>query len=607
MNVVQEKLCHAQPSMNSVTVPAKSGDVRQKTRPLWRTVPVAVGFVSLIACGTPPPGGLENPKFTVTVRTSANDTSAQLEQKYAGSIRSWHPEAGFAILSVTTKPSSNDAAVKGVDESNGALRASVIPTANRNPTNAASAWIGGWTSWSGGWTSWSGGWTSWSGGSSIPDLPPQNSVPFAQIRLAQAQKISRNFGQGVKVAVIDTGIDLNHPAFAGRLAPLSEWKDYVDGDATPQETGTTKDRGYGHGTGVAGIILQVAPKVTILPLRVLDSNGSGDLDNVVLAIDWAVAHGADVINLSLGSAQSQKSLTTQLAYAASQKVYVVSSAGNDGLLDGITFPAAQTYGDGLGFMFGIGSVNSDDILSSFTNYGAQLWGIAPGESIFSAFPGDRVASFTGTSFASPLYAGALALGLAELPTTADRNNFSKYFLHSSLRGPIYANNLAARGSDKIGNGRLDVESLIRNFPGWTPKVDYGKINFVQNGLFEGGLLSSWGVTGTPGVVDDGGKPALQFKPGERITQIFTGLKPKTSYTLKVTMRAVSEEVGMSMSADNFGGAAACIIWQGVTYGPHHLTFTTGENNTDAQIYIYNWFENKDPMYLRDVSVREAGY
>jgi thermitase len=604
-----KKLCHASLSVHPLIVFKGSEDFRQKLHRLWQTVPLTLGLMTLMACGQPNKIP-EISEFTVTVNTTTNDTIAQLEQKYAGSIRSWHPEAGFAILTVTTKPSGNDAAIKGIDESTGALRASIIPTANRNPTNAASAWIGGWTSWSGGWTSWSGGWTSWSGGSSVPTLPPENSVAFSQIRLAQAQGISRKFGEGIKVAVIDTGIDLAHQAFAGHLAPKNEWKDFVDGDANPQETGTTSDHGYGHGTGVAGIILQVAPKATILPLRVLDQNGSGDLDNVVLAIDWAVAHGVDVINLSLGSVKGQESLTTQLAYAASQKVYIVSSAGNDGLLDGLTYPAAETYGDGLnGFMFGIGSVNSNDILSSFTNYGAGLWGIAPGESIFSAFPGDRVASFTGTSFAAPLYAGALALGLAELPTTADRNNFLKYLLYSSLRGPIYGNNLSARGSDKIGNGRLDIESLIRNFPGWTPKVDYGNINFVQNGLFEGGSLSSWVVTGTgmPNVVDDGGKPALQLKPDQGITQTFTGLKPKTNYTFKVTMRAASEGVGMTMSADNFGGAAACNIAQGVIYAPHYLNFTTGETNTSAQIYIRNWVTEKDPMYLRDVSVREAGY
>ncbi len=450
--------------------------VSQNIRHFWRSVPVVIGLVALIACGGSPtsgppasgPGNATN-KFTVTVSISASDTIAQLEQKYVGSVRSWHPEAGFAILAVSTRPASNDAAIKGVDENPGALRASVATTANREPINATSTWVGGWTSWSGGWTSWSGGWASWSEGSSIPTLPPSNIVTYEQIRLQEAQNISHHFGAGIKVAVIDTGIDLAHPAFVGHLAPANEWKDFVDGDANPQEPGTINDHGYGHGTGVAGVILQVAPKATILPLRVLDQNGSGDLDNVVLAIDWAVTHGARVINLSLGSAQNQASLTAELAYAASQKVYIVSSAGNDGLLDGITFPAAETYAPGLdGFMFGIASVDLKDILSSFTNYGNALWGIAPGESIVSAFPENRVASFTGTSFAAPFYSGALALGLGELPAGADPNNFSKYLSDSVHRFGLRELNLIARGSAAIGNGRIDVEALIRTLPGWTP-------------------------------------------------------------------------------------------------------------------------------------------
>ncbi len=466
-----QKLCH--PSLS--VKPIIAFKTSQHIRHFWRGIPVVIGVVALIACGGSPTGSpIGNPKnannkFTLTVSINASDTTAQLEQKYSGSVRSWHPEAGFAILAVSAPPATSDAAIKGIDENPGALRASVVTTANREPINATSAWVSGWTSWSGGWTSWSGGWTSWSEGMSIPELPPANILTYEQIRLPQAQNISHHFGAGIKVAVIDTGLDLAHPAFVGHLAPSNEWKDFVDGDANPQEPGTINDHGYGHGTGVAGIILQVAPKATILPLRVLDQNGSGDLDNVVLAIDWAVTHGADVINLSLGSAKSQASLTAELAYAASQKVYVVSSAGNDGLLDGITYPAAETHSNGLdGFMFGIASVDLRDILSSFTNYGYALWGIAPGESIRSAFPGNRVASFTGTSFAAPFYSGALALGLGELPAGADPNNFSKYLFDSVRRFGLRELNLLARGSDAIGNGRIDVESLIRGLPGWTP-------------------------------------------------------------------------------------------------------------------------------------------
>ena len=110
--------------------------------------------------------------------------------------------------------------------------------------------------------------------------------------------LAPNLGEGVKVAVIDTGIDLDHPGFAGRLAPAGEWRDYVDGDDFPMDE--PGGAGFGHGTAVAGIIVQVAPNATILPIRVLAPDGRGDVDDVVTAIDHAITVGAQVINLSLG-------------------------------------------------------------------------------------------------------------------------------------------------------------------------------------------------------------------------------------------------------------------------------------------------------------------
>ncbi|MEZ4606323.1 MAG: S8 family serine peptidase [Deinococcales bacterium] len=87
----------------------------------------------------------------------------------------------------------------------------------------------------------------------------------------------------MKVAVIDTGVDLSHPMLSGKLAPSTEWWDYVDNDNSPQDV--SGGEGYGHGTVVSTLILQVAPQATILPLRVLASNGLGDLDDVAAAID----------------------------------------------------------------------------------------------------------------------------------------------------------------------------------------------------------------------------------------------------------------------------------------------------------------------------------
>jgi thermitase len=600
--------------MNKTSPPA-----HHHLRRLWQSVPVALSAVALIACTQSPianisaTGGMDS-KFTMTVQIGLNATAAQLEQKYAGSVLSWHPEAGFAILGVNARPASSDPAIKGIDENAGTLKAPVVATTNRvdltpqgNAAKAGSAWMGGWTSWSGGWTSWSGGWTSWSGGSSIPALPAENTAAFSQIRLPQAQAISRNFGAGVKVAVIDTGIDLTHPAFVGRLAPANEWKDFVDGDATPQEVGTTSNAGYGHGTGVAGIILQVAPKATILPLRVLDQNGSGDLDNVIAAIDWAVANGAQVINLSLGSAQNQTSLNAELEYAASKKVYVVASAGNDGVLDGITFPAATSEWYGLnGFVFGIGSVNSNDILSSFSNYGWGLFGVVPGESIYSTFPGSRTASFTGTSFAAPIFTGALALGLKELPAGGDSTAFRKYITNTLRAGQIYSENLSERGTNAIGLGRLDVEGMIRNLPNWTPKVGYATTNLVNNGTFSNNG-ANWNKWGTTSVVSDGPQMVAKIEPGAGLYQLITGLQPNTSYTFSAWTRASVASESVTLNVGLFGAKNILNAPKGMVYGPHSVTFTTGPNNTSAAVEVSSFDSNLQSVYAYNVSVRQAGY
>lgn len=209
------------------------------------------------------------------------------------------------------------------------------------------------------------------------------------------------------MAVIDTGIDLRHPAFAGRLAPASEWKDYVDGDSYPQEVSGPN---YGHGTGVADIIVQVAPNVTILPLRVLGPDGAGDTTDVVAAIDYAVSRGAQVINLSLGTDTDEKALKELVKYALKADVVVVASAGNNGQ-ESVMFPAS--YKDAT---IGVGSVNRYDELSSFSAYGKDLSLTAPGESIYTASPDQSVAYWSGTSFAAPIVSGAAALALGERAT-----------------------------------------------------------------------------------------------------------------------------------------------------------------------------------------------
>ncbi len=549
--------------------------------------------------------------YSLTITTQPTDTPASLESRYNGQVISYHPEAGFAIVR-TNKAPTNDAAVKAIEPNANVFTAPVVttntvPLTPQNTTRSANVWMGGWSAWSGGWSAWSGG------TSTVPTLPPENNAPFGLIRLQQAHTSSRNLGSGVKVAVLDTGVDTTHPMFTGRLAPSSEWRDFVDNDSNPQEAGSTSDRAFGHGTGVAGIILQVAPRATILPVRVLNQSGSGNLDAVVQGVDWALQRGANVINLSLGSDNNQTSLTSILQVAASRGVYVVASAGNEAKQDGVTFPGRLTYASGMdGFLFGIGSMNNQDILSSFTNYSWDLFASGPGENIYSAFPGNRTAAFTGTSFAAPIYAGAIALGLKELPAGMDARAFKNYLMDSMRGGDLWWENILARGTDKLGNGRLNVENLIRNLPGFAPKVAYGSTNFVQNGSFETGSTSGWRVTSLfPSAVTGNatsGTFALRLHPGEAVEQTITNLRPNTSYTVSAMIRnSTNDDGGTNIGVFDHGGAESFIEVRGTTYTRRFVTFTTGPNSTSATIELHNWIGNTVTAFYDDVTVRQTGY
>ncbi len=392
----------------------------------------------------------EDNKITqlASVAISGSDTQSDIEQTYGGQAIVFKPEAGFAILGF-----KEGQLTTLVTDPNAPVATPAISMAGVNAWGGGkNAWGGGLNAWGGGKNAWGGGKNAWGGGYlSLPVVTSQNRAAFMQMRIPQAHALSKNFGYGIKVAVIDSGIDTAHPAFTGSLAPSTEWKDYVDGDTNPTEV--SGGSGYGHGTGVAGIILQIAPKATILPIRVLNTNGVGDSDDVIAAIDWAVQKGAKVINLSLGTNEPVAALKTMVSYANQMGVFVITSAGNAGSTT-MTFPAADAqnapYSDKL---ISVGSVSSSGSRSSFSNYGAALKFSAPGEQVYSAFPASQYAHMTGTSFAAPIIAGAITLALGDNPTAT--NDVQFYMANSTF------------GSGSTGSlfGTLDVVKLMQKFPG----------------------------------------------------------------------------------------------------------------------------------------------
>ena len=206
---------------------------------------------------------------------------------------------------------------------------------------------------------------------------------------------------------------------------------------------------------MAGIILQVAPRAKIMPLRVLGPDGSGDVSSIVSAINWAVARGAHVINLSLGTDTDAPAIKTALAAAASKNVLAVASVGNAARRT-LTFPAQ--YGFDLPLMLSVASVDLTGAKSTFSNYGVQTEVVAPGENVYAPAPGNMMAAWTGTSQAAPIVSGGLALALGQ--TTRKHVASLPGAVSHSATNSIYDRAANWPYGGQLGSGQIDLAALM---------------------------------------------------------------------------------------------------------------------------------------------------
>ncbi|KAA0550040.1 S8 family serine peptidase [Bacillus sp. BGMRC 2118] len=208
----------------------------------------------------------------------------------------------------------------------------------------------------------------------------------------------------VKIAVLDTGIDHNHPSLAN-FVNTSLGRSFAGG--------TTMDV-QGHGTHVAGTIASygqvsgVMQSATLIPVKVLGDNGSGSLYGITQGILYAADIDADVINMSLGGGGYDQSMDEAVQTAVAEGTIVVAATGNDGA-SSISYPAAYSS------VIAVGSVTSSKTRSSFSNYGTGLEVMAPGSSIYSTYPNSRYSTLSGTSMATPHVAGVAGLIRAANP------------------------------------------------------------------------------------------------------------------------------------------------------------------------------------------------
>ncbi len=254
----------------------------------------------------------------------------------------------------------------------------------------------------------------------------------------------------VKVAVLDTGVDYTHPDLKDRVLKDKGYN-FVDNDSETMDDN-------GHGTHVSGIIAASANNnigvsgitgtlnIKILPVKVLDENGEGEVSNIVKGIKYAVDNGADIINLSFGTNSKSKEIEEAINYAKSKGVFVVAAAGNDGESDDNSSPAS----DGA---FAVAAMDCNYKTAGFSDYGSCIKISAPGEEILSTVPGGYEA-WDGTSMAAPIVSGIAAMAKAEDP------NLSPSQIEDVLDST--AKDIMIKGKDqKSGYGLIDAYDAIK--------------------------------------------------------------------------------------------------------------------------------------------------
>ncbi|MEA5506453.1 S8 family peptidase [Halotia wernerae UHCC 0503] len=238
-------------------------------------------------------------------------------------------------------------------------------------------------------------------------------------------------GQGVVVAVIDTGVDYNHEDLKNNIWTNTkeiagngiddDGNGYVDDvygwNFDSNNNNISDDNG--HGTHVSGTIAGenndygvtgIAYNAKVMPIKALNESGSGSYSAIANSIYYAVDNGANVINLSLGGSYSSRTLKSAVEYASSKGVTVVMAAGNDGD-SSPDYPASYANKSGIA----VGAVDKNNKIADFSNRSGDnqlAYVTAPGVKVYSSLPGNQYGAYSGTSMATPHVAGVVALMLS---------------------------------------------------------------------------------------------------------------------------------------------------------------------------------------------------
>lgn len=373
---------------------------------------------------------------------------------------------------------------------------------------------------------------------SVGAFSSQSSLGFTQtyapIQLEEgwAEAVSASFTsvEPTVVAVIDTGLDFEHDVFQASQAiwanPNEElngldddrngYVDDIHGWNFYSNTNSPQDDD-GHGTHVSGIVLGATQSITtlplaeakvkIMPLKFLGSDGSGTTADAIKAIYYAVNNGARVLNNSWGGGGYSAGLLEAIAYAYEQRVVFVAAAGNMGSNNDSapTYPANYPVPN----LISIAATSDTDSLASFSNYGAQTVHMgAPGVQIYSTFPGNQFAKYSGTSMATPFVSGVAALMLRENP------EMSGYQVKSLIFEG--ADPLASLNAKTTTQSRLNVYQSVLAAKGVSPSSEQPEFSMAAAdraptaveqqatgcGLVTKGVLDASGKGGPGGIAPE---------------------------------------------------------------------------------------------------------
>ncbi|MGB4450126.1 MAG: S8 family peptidase [Tepidanaerobacteraceae bacterium] len=237
------------------------------------------------------------------------------------------------------------------------------------------------------------------------------NIPWGVRKIEAPDVWKRCQGEGIKVGIIDTGIDLTHPDLKGNI---KETYSVVDG--------ISADDDNGHGTHVAGIIaaldndigvVGVAPKAEIYSVKAFDKMGRGSVSDIIDALQWCVENKVHVINMSFGIGTNSRALKRAIGAAHRHKIIMVAAAGNSGARDSVLYPAKYPE------VIAVAASDSKDQAADFSSRGPEVNIIAPGVDVSSTYINEEYKNLSGTSMACPHVVGACALLMSISGTKAE--------------------------------------------------------------------------------------------------------------------------------------------------------------------------------------------